>query len=143
MATINLRDFYPWYTQDELVDVPDVIAAELFADRRYHKTHARRMRENKTYSFDMEAEAEAAALACPTNSPEAIIEMMERHCRLCRALNSLPEIQGRRIEARYIHGKSQAEIAVDEGVSGEAVRKSIDKGLEAMKKYLCFFELGG
>lgn len=42
MAIINLRDFYLWYTQDEFVDVPDVIAAELFADRRYHKSHEHR-----------------------------------------------------------------------------------------------------
>ena len=31
MATINLRDFYPWYQHNEFVDVPDVIAAELMA----------------------------------------------------------------------------------------------------------------
>ncbi len=49
MAIINLRDFYPWYTKDEFVEVPDVIAAELWADRRYHRTHERRMRYNKTY----------------------------------------------------------------------------------------------
>jgi RNA polymerase sigma-70 factor (ECF subfamily) len=62
--------------------------------------------------------------------------MMERHCRLCRALNSLPEIQGRRIEAHYILGKSQAEIAKAEGVTKGSVSISIQKGLEAMKKYL-------
>ncbi|MFT3984636.1 MAG: hypothetical protein QM697_12065 [Lachnospiraceae bacterium] len=47
MAKINLRDFYPWYTQDEIVDVPDVIAAELFTDRHYYKAHERRVKRNK------------------------------------------------------------------------------------------------
>ena len=61
---------------------------------------------------------------------------MERHCRLCRALNSLPDTQGRRIEAYYILGMSQREIAKAEGVNERNVRLSIKKGLAAMKKYL-------
>ena len=136
MATINLRDFYLWYTHDEYVDVPDAIAAELFADRRYNRTHERTVRRNKVHSLDAEDGTEAAASIHLSDSPEAVYEMMERHCRLCRALNSLPEIQGRRIEAHYILGKSQAEIAKAEGVTKGSVSISIQKGLEAMKKYL-------
>jgi RNA polymerase sigma-70 factor (ECF subfamily) len=137
MAIINLRDFYPWYTHDEFVDVPDVIAAELFADRRYHKSHERRTKRNKAqYSLDAEDGIETAAVIISTNNPEAVFEMMERHCRLCRALNSLPEIQGRRVDARYILGRTQKEIAEAEGVSEEAVSKAIEKGIAAMKKYL-------
>ncbi len=62
--------------------------------------------------------------------------MKERYCRLCRALNSLPEIQGRRVEAYYILGKSRKEIANAEGVSESAVNAAIEKRLLAMKKYL-------
>jgi len=137
MATINLRDFYPWYTQDEIVNEPDIIAAELFVDRWYHKAHERRVKRNKAqYSLDAEDGIEASAIIHSTDSPEAVFEMMERHCRLCRALNSLPEIQGRKVEAYYILGKRQTEIAKTEGVSESAVSKAIEKGLEAMKKYL-------
>ena len=39
MTTINLRDFYPFYTHDEFVEVPEVIAAELIADRRYERAY--------------------------------------------------------------------------------------------------------
>jgi len=137
MATINLRDFYPWYTQDEIVNEPDIIAAELFVDRWYHKAHERRVKRNKAqYSLDAEDGIEASAIIHSTDSPEAVFEMMERHCRLCRALNSLPEIQGRKVEAYYILGKRQTKIAKTEGVSESAVSKAIEKGLEAMKKYL-------
>ena len=136
MKTINLRDFYKWYTHDEFVEVSDEVAEEMMADKRYHKTHERRMRYNKTYLFDEATEAEAATIAHTTDNPEAIFEMKERFCRLCRALNSLPEIQGRRIEARYIHGKSVTAIAEAEGVSKGSVSISITRGLEAMKKYL-------
>ena len=50
-TTINLRDYYYWYTQDEFVEVSDEVAAELQADRRYEKTHERISRRNKVYSL--------------------------------------------------------------------------------------------
>ena len=138
-TTINLRDFYPHYTHDEFVEVSEEVAAELQADKRYEKAYQRRTFYNKAhYSLDVEDGIEASALACHNDNPERIFAMMENHCGLCRALNSLPEIQGRRVDAYFILGKTQAEIAEAEGVSEEAVRKSIIKGVAAMKKY--FFE---
>jgi len=135
MAIINLRDFYPWYTHDEFMEVSDEIAAELFTDRRRERAYQRRTFYNKAhYSLDVEDGIEAAAVACHSDNPEAVFEMMERHCRLCRALNSLPEIQGRRVEAHFLLGRSIREIAKAEGVSESAVKESIDRGLRAMKK---------
>ncbi|MDU7111333.1 MAG: sigma-70 region 4 domain-containing protein, partial [Clostridium perfringens] len=55
------------------------------------------------------------------------------------ALNSLPEIQGRRIDAYIILGKSIKEIAEAEGVHEESIRQSIKRGLERMKKLFDFF----
>ena len=136
MAVINLRDFYPWYTQDEFIDVPDVIVEELFADRRYRNTHERTTRRNRVRSLDAKDGIMAAASIHSTNSPEAILERIERYCRLCHALNSLPEIQGRRIEAHFLFGKSRKEIAEAEGVSENSVNVAIKRGLVAMKKYL-------
>ena len=46
-TTINLRDYYPWYTHDEFVEVSDEVATELRADWRYEKNHERSMRRNK------------------------------------------------------------------------------------------------
>ena len=137
MTTINLRDFYPFYTHDEFVEVPKVIAAELMAGRRYEKSHERQMYRYKAqYSLDVENGIEAATPVCYNDSPERIFDMMERHCSLCRALNSLPEIQGRRVEAHYLLEVSHNEIARAEGVSKSAVTLSIRKGLEAMRKFL-------
>ena len=138
MATkINLRDFYPWYTQDEFIEVTDEVATELLAAKRYQKTHERQMYRYKAqYSLDVENGIEAAAIVHSTNNPEAILEIKERFCRLCRALNSLPEIQGRRVEAHFLLNMSRKDIAESEGVSESAVNAAIDKGLAAMKKYL-------
>jgi len=135
-TTINLRDYYPWYKHDEFVEVSDEVAAELRADKRYEKTHERRMRYNKTYLFDEQTEKEASALVSYNDSPERLFDMMENHCRLCRALNSLPEIQGRRVEAHYLLGMSQTEIAEAEGVTQHSVSESISRGLRAMKIFL-------
>ena len=53
-----------------------------------------------------------------------------------RNLFYIIEIQGRRVDAHLILGKSYREIARDEGVDKSAVRNSVLCGIEAMKKYL-------
>ncbi len=69
-------------------------------------------------------------------SAQEILDRKERFCRLCRALNSLPDTQGRRIDAHIILGKSVREIADAEGVSVRAVQIAIKLGLEDMKNNL-------
>ena len=135
MTVINLKNFYPWYTDDEMLEVTDEVAAELIADKRYEKSHMRGMRRNKILSFNAEDGIEGTATVCYNDSPERIFDVMCRHCGLCCALNSLPEIQGRRIEARFLLGMSQREIAFADGVSEEAVSKTIQKGLSAIRRY--------
>ena len=135
-TTINLRDFYYWYTQDEFIEVSNEVAAEILADKRYEKTHERTMRRYKVLSLDADDGLEESSIACYNDSPERIFDMMDRHCRLCCALNSLPEIQGRRIDAYFLLSMSQKEIAKAEGVTQGAVSISITRGLEAMKKLL-------
>ena len=136
MKTINLRDFYPWYTSDEFVEVSDEIADELLADKRYQKAHRRRVYRNKAqYSLDAGDGIENEA--CYINlSPHEIYERQLMRCRLCCALNSLPEMQGTRIDAHYILGMSYKAIAEAEGVNESAVRAAVKRGLCDMKKYL-------
>jgi len=134
MPTINLRDFYPWYTQDELIDVSDAVAEELFADRRYQRTHERTMRRHKVCSLDAKDGTMAAASVLSSLTPEEVLEKMDRYCRLCHALNSLPEVQGLRIEAHFLLGKSQRKIAREEGLHKSSVNESIEYGLRSMKK---------
>lgn len=134
MTTINLKDFYAWYTHDEYIEVSDEVAAELKADKLYEAAHQRRTTRNKAqYSLDCDDGIEySACLHEPT--PQELLERMELFIRLWNALNSLPEIQGRRIDAHIILGISIKEIAEAEGVHEESVRQSIKRGLERMKK---------
>lgn len=42
MTTINLKDFYYWYTQDQLIEVSDEVAEVFLADARYEMAYQRR-----------------------------------------------------------------------------------------------------
>jgi len=136
MVTINLKNFYPWYTHDEYIDVSDEVAEELLADKRYEKANRRRVYRNKAqYSLDAGDGIENAA--CQSDLPPyEVVEHGQNTCRLCRSLNSLPEAQGKRIEAHYILGRSKADIARIEGVSEAAIHQSIKRGLQEMRKYM-------
>lgn len=137
MKTINLRDYYPFYTQDTFLEVSDEVAQTLTEAERQEHNYLRRLFYNKAqYSLDAEDGIEASAAECHVLSPETLLDLMERHCRLCRTLNSLPETQGRRIEAYFLLGKSQKEIAKEEGVAKSSVSESIKKGLIAMREFL-------
>lgn len=49
MTIINMKDFYYWYTGDELIEVPDEVAEELLAGKRWEAAYAERVRYNKAY----------------------------------------------------------------------------------------------
>ena len=144
MTTINLKDFYYWYLTDELVEVPDEVAEELMASKRREAAHAERVRYNKAYySLDCDDGIEYSAClhdeysACLHEpSPQELMDRKELFFRLWNALNSLPEIQGRRVDAHLILGKSYRQIAREEGVDKSAVRCSVKSGIKRMKKYL-------
>ena len=98
MTTINLKDFYYWYTQDQFIEVSDEVAEVFVADVRHEMAYQRRLSRHKAqYSLDCDDGIEySACLHEPT--PQELLERMELFIRLWNALNSLPEIQGRRID---------------------------------------------
>ena len=136
MTTINLKDFYYWYTQDQFIEVSDEVAEVFVADARHEMAYQRRLSRHKAqYSLDCDDGIEySACLHEP--SPQELLDRKEMFFRLWNALNSLPEIQGRRVDAHLILGKSYRQIAREEGVDKSAVRCSVESGIKRMKKYL-------
>ena len=62
MKEINLRDFYPWYKEDVIIEVTEEVAEELLAGQRYIKASRRRVYRNKAhYSLDAEDGIEYSA----------------------------------------------------------------------------------
>ena len=136
MTTINLKEFYPWYDHAEYIEVPEEVAEELKADKRYEQAYIRRVMRNKAqYTLDCDDGIEYSACVFE-KSPEELVIMKEQYQVLCRALNSLPEIQGRRVDANIIMGKTLREIAKEENVGKSSVGGSVKIGLASMKKNL-------
>ena len=69
-------------------------------------------------------------------TPQELLDRMELFVHLWNALNSPPEVQGVRVEAHLILGKSYRQIAREQGVDKSAVRHSVKSGKAAMRKYL-------
>lgn len=136
MKKINLRAYYPFYTYDCFVDVPDEVV-ELFNEfeRREAAYRPRTYRNKAYYSLDREDGIEHEALFV-TLSPWEIYERKVTAQELETALVSLPEKQADRIYAHFILGASKSEIARVEGVSEKVVRTSIKRGLCSMEKGL-------
>ena len=62
MTTINLKDFYYWYTQDQFIEVSDEVAGVFLADARHEMAYQRRLSRHKAqYSLDCEDGIEYSA----------------------------------------------------------------------------------
>lgn len=136
MTRINLRDFYPFYNVDMLIDVPEDVAAALLEAERLEEAYRRRVyRHRAQYSLDrgdgIEYDIRFLSL-----SPCELYERKMTAEQLHAAIASVPDKQGKRIYAYYILGMSQAEIARAEGVGENSVNESIKRGLRNMENFL-------
>ena len=81
MTTINLKDFYPWYTHDEYIEVSEEVAEELHTSRRREAAHAERVRYNKAfYSLDCDDGIEYSCNNRPFHFPKKKIEPKTAPC---------------------------------------------------------------
>jgi RNA polymerase sigma-70 factor (ECF subfamily) len=136
MTTINLRELYPWYTEDAFIEVSDEVAAFLDEDRRLQINYAQYIRDNRAfYSLDAGDGIEAEALNLP-EQPDEALERMELERLLQEALAQLTETQRRRLLASVLNDESNQRIAALESVDESAVRRSIQRGLASLKKIL-------
>lgn len=136
MKMINLRDYYPVYTEDTFVEVSDEVAAFFAEDKRRQTNYAQYIRDHKAfYSLDQGDGIETAALHKPEQPDELLMQAEERQA-LETALASLSETQRRRIVQYIILQMSQQSIARKEGVQRGSVCESISRGLANLKKFL-------
>ena len=135
MTTINLKDFYYWYIQDQFIEVSEEVAEALRASVRYEAAYQRRLTRHKAqYSLDCENGIENAVLLKP-QTPEMVLEEKQFQEQVYAAVMKLPEKQAKRIYARYYLGMTVNEIAEVEGVDPSRVRDSIRRGLKQLAKY--------
>lgn len=133
---INLRDFYPYYTCDALVEVSDEIGAVLLESKREEKNYWNRLGYHKAYySLDRGDGIEYDTVEKPLTPEEALIHKAVI-AELYAAFASLPDKQAKRLYAFFFLGMSKTEIARAEGINESSVRKAIDRGLQDLANYL-------
>lgn len=136
MIKINLRDYYPFYQYDCIVEVSDEIAEAMYELDLLEAANRRRLYRYKAhYSLDRGEGIERDILFVSL-SPSEIYERKVTYEQLHSAIASLPDKQAKRIYAYYFLGMSKAAIAKAEGVSEKAVRIAIERGLRHMEKIL-------
>ncbi len=131
---IDLREFYPFDTHTEPVEVPNEIGAILLESKRAEKNYLGRLSYHKAYySLDVGDGIESAAIHQPPTPEEIYLQKVEL-AQLYAAFAQLPDKQAKRLYAFFYFGMSKTEIARAESVSVNSVNESIVSGLEAMRK---------
>ena len=141
MKEINLRDIYPYYTHDMMIEVPDEVALLFKEYALLEEAYRIRAFRNKAlYSLDQEEWIEQDVLHRPS-TPEEVYEQKQMNELLYKGLATLPEKQRQRICAHFFMGMSKADIARAEGTDASSVRKSINRGLRQLEKYFEKFSM--
>ena len=136
MAKINLRDYYPFYNADIIINVSDEVAAVLLEAEQREEAYKRRVYRHKAqYSLDNGDGIEHDVLFVSL-SPCEIFERKVTYSQLHAAISALPDKQAKRIYAHYFLGMSKIAIAKSESVSEGTVRDAITRGLRNVEKYL-------
>lgn len=136
MKKINLKDYYPYYSQDAIVEVPDEVADLLREYKLAEASYILRTYRHKAYfSLDYDTSVEHDALVIILTPPE-ILEQKEENARLYQALASLPEKQRNRITSHFLLGMSLSEIAKSEGSAVSSVHEGIQRGIRRLKRIL-------
>ena len=90
MKEINLREYYPFYTSDVIVEVPDEVADLLYSYKLNEAAYYLRTYRHKAYfSLDYDANVERDALVIVL-TPADIFEKKEENEKLYKALSALP-----------------------------------------------------
>lgn len=136
MKTINLREHYPHFQYDYLLDVADEIEIcmrEL--ERQENSYRRRRYRYKAHYSLNRYDGIEKDVLFHPL-SPQEIFEQRAIFQEIHTAISSLPKKQAMRIYAHFYLGMSKRAIAKAEGIAEKEIRKSIKQGVGNIRNFL-------
>ena len=135
MKEINLRDYYPFYTSDVIVEVPDEVALLLREYTLLEEAYRiRTYRYQAFYSLEGHEGIERDALM-DQPTPEEILEQQQTSELIFKGLSALSEKQRHRIYEHFFLGMSKADIARKEGCSENSVKDSIRRGLRCLEKY--------
>ena len=141
MAIINLRKhYYPLYTKDTFIEVPDEVAEAIIEGQRMERREDGKKTYHGVYSLDASVGMENHAMFLAPSPEDILVEMQEQAeyeellARLYEAISQLSPTQARRLHARYALKKKFREIAADEGISGSCACDSVTGALKKLQK---------
>lgn len=135
MATINLRDFYPWCKKDEFVEITaEMLEVMKAADRQESAYKRRTYRYKAHYTLDMGDKIENECVVKP-ETPEEIYIRKETEEMLSAAINKLTEAQQRRLKLHFFEEMRYSQIARMEGVTDGSISNSIESALKKLKGF--------
>ena len=99
MIQINLRDYYPIYSSDLLIEVTEEVAEELRLWERKEKSYRRKVIRNRAqYSLDFGDDIEHEAIFSSV-TPDEVYERKLSQKQLYEAISALPDKQAKRVYA--------------------------------------------
>lgn len=138
MKEINIKGMYPHITKDCFVPLSAKQRNALQKlDRKVKSQERKKYRYKAQFSLDCNDGIETEAV-CHVPSPEELYLQKERNLEIHKALHRLPWKMRERIYAHFFFDMTVDEIAQREGVKPTCVRKSIDRGLDLLKKDTTF-----
>jgi len=142
MAIINLkRYYYPIYTKDTFMEVPDEVAAVLEEEHRIARREDGKKYYHKVYSLDASVGMENHTMFFVPSAEDVLISAEEQADedllldRLEEALTHLTPTQARRLHARFALKKKMREIAESEGVSASCASETIRGAIRKLQKH--------
>ena len=136
MKKIRLKDEYYWCDGNEYIEIKDDVFDILLESKRIDERYWNKRSYHKAiYSLDAGDDIEKEAIV-KIKTPEELYERKRTIQELYAALNLLPDIQFRRIVARYFQNMTFSQIARAEGVSRTSVHLSVQCALKNLKKSL-------
>lgn len=141
MASINLRRYYPHYTKDKFIDVPDEVAAVLEEGRLIENRQDHKRSYYHVYSMDCTPSIENHAMFLVLSPEELLFQEIDAAAEklalahLAKAVALLSPVQARRLHARYALNKKFREIAADEGISHSCASASVSGAVKKLQRF--------
>ena len=141
---INFKEKYPKLAKmliihvEKFIELAEVVNESVRNDMREDKRWERHHNEEGYYEeisdYDEDRIAPLAIKDQPLNPVADCVEYSIIREQLLEAMDSLNEQAKRRVYACYFEGKTQREIAQEEGINRNAVENSIYRALKKIKK---------
>lgn len=118
---------------DQLSEINKDLYQEMLRQARKDEAYLRWNRRHLDDNSDPDEFETVRGENCPHSLEETVI----RAILVSDLLRSLPDVQRRRLEMKYLQNMSLEQIAIKEGCSFVAVKYCIDIALNALRKKFC------